>query len=153
MNHAKRMVLVDEQLLESLKSRPWEKPMKQLIQKQETKDKLSWRKPADIRAKTNMHLTMKAIAEDPTLSDDIKAKMYGQALTKFRRMNTKPAKPDSDQSNTVVAAAAPDNTVINLNDLIQRCQRPRNRKKPRNDNHLYHTPPHFDRPAPIKEKP
>jgi len=32
-------------------------------------------------------------------------------------MNTKPAKPDSDQSNTVVAAAAPDNTVINLNDF------------------------------------
>ena len=43
--------------------------------------------------------------------------MYGQALTKFRRMNIKPAKPDSDQSNTVVSAAAPDNTVIKLNDF------------------------------------
>ena len=118
MNHAKRMVLVDEQLLESLKSRSWEKPMKQLIQKQETKDKLSWRKPADIRAKTNMHLTMKSIADDATLSVDIKAKLYGQALTKFRRMNTKPAKTDNDQSNTVVAAAAPDNTVNNLIDSV-----------------------------------
>jgi len=118
MNHAKRMVLVDEQLLESLKNRSWEKPMKQLIKKQEIKDKLSWRKPADIRAKTNMHLTMKSIADDATLSDDIKAKLYGQALTKFRRMNAKPAKPDSEQTNTVVAAAVPDNTVNNLNDTV-----------------------------------
>jgi len=113
MNHAKRMVLVDEQLLESLTNRSWEKPMKQLIKKQETKDMLSWRKPADIRAKTNMHLAMKSIADDATLSDDIKAKLYGQALTKFRRMNAKPAKTDNEQSNTVVSAAAPDNTVNN----------------------------------------
>jgi len=130
MNHAKRMVLVDEQLLESLKSRSWEKPIKQLIQKQETKDKLSWRKPADVRAKTNMHLTMKAIAEDASVSDDVKAKLYGQALAKFRRMNTKPAKINNEQSNTVVAADASDNnTVNNLIDFDTVVSPPKKQKK------------------------
>jgi len=99
MQHAKRMVLVDEQLLESLKSRSWEKPMQHLIQKQETKQQLSWRKPIAVRSKTEVHLKMKSIADDPSLTDDVKAKMYGQLLTQFRRINSSKSEPTSTDTD------------------------------------------------------
>jgi putative NADH-flavin reductase len=73
---------------------------------------------------------MKAIAEDASVSDDVKAKLYGQALAKFRRMNTKPAKINNEQSNTVVAADASDNdTVNNLIDFDTVVSPPKKQKK------------------------
>ena len=50
--------------------------MQHLIQKQKTKQQLSWRKPIAVRSKTEVHLKMKSIADDPSLTDDdVKAKM------------------------------------------------------------------------------
>src|SRR5208282_4935730 len=112
MQHAKRMVLVDEQILESLKSRSWEKPMQHLIHKQETKQQLSWRKPIDIRSKTEVHLKMKSIADNPTFTDDVKAKTYGQLLAQFRRINSSKSEPLSPDTDDVENNEAEENNLI-----------------------------------------
>jgi len=106
------MVLIDEQLLESLKSRSWEKPMQHLIHRQETKQQLSWRKPSDIRSKTEVHLKMKSIADDPTLTDDGKAKMYGQLLAQFRRINSSKSEPPSPDTDDVENNETEENNLI-----------------------------------------
>src|SRR5664279_6137810 len=115
MQHAKRMILVDEQLLESLKSNSWQKPIQQLINKQETKQSLSWRKPADIRSKSILNKQMKGITDDSTLSDDVRAKLYTQELCRFQRI-----KPSKKQVNADETAALPhvDKNNITVDDLI-----------------------------------
>src|SRR5664279_5164767 len=115
MQHAKRMILVDEQLLESLKSNSWQKPMQHLINKQETKQTLSWRKPADIRSKSNLHKQMKNITDDSTLADDVRAKLYTQQLCQFQRI--KPAKKQADTDDTA-ALPRDDKNNITVDDLI-----------------------------------
>src|SRR5664279_308684 len=101
MEHAKKMVLIDEKLLDSLKTKSWEKPMRQLIDRQSTKTALSWKKPADVRAKTSLHLRMKQITDDPTLPDDVRVKLYTQELCKFQRIRSekKPIKQDADEDD------------------------------------------------------
>src|SRR5664279_863560 len=109
MQHAKRMILVDEQLLESLKSNSWQKPIQQLINKQETKQSLSWRKPADIRSKSILNKQMKGITDDSTLSDDVRAKLYTQELCRFQRI-----KPAKKQVNADETAALPRDNKNNI---------------------------------------
>ena len=42
---------------------------------------------------------MKSVADDPSLTDDVKAKMYGQLLTQFRRINSSKSEPTSTDSD------------------------------------------------------
>ena len=71
---AKRMVLVDEKLLEY-------QPMFQ------TKQDMSWKRPTEQSVKSTISHQMKSTLDDPTLPEDVKAKQYTQNLSRF--LNTK----------------------------------------------------------------
>lgn len=71
MQAAKRMVLIDERLLESLQKR----------------QDSSWKKPTDQVAKSKLNRIMKTDLEENEIPDDIKVKKYNQDLTRF--LNTK----------------------------------------------------------------
>ncbi len=68
MEAAKRMVLIDERILESLYS------------KQES----NWRKPTDQMAKSNLNKQMKTdLVDSDDVPEDVKVKKYNQDLTRF----------------------------------------------------------------------
>jgi len=118
MQHAKRMILVDEQLLESLKGQ-------YLRDKLETKQ---WEKPADIRSKTNSHMIMKDIVNDTTLGDDVKAKLYNQEFSKFKRVKQpKTIKEESvtptDVNNPIV------DDLVDLNTFIDNPKQKKQKKR------------------------
>lgn len=117
MQHAKRMVLVDEKLLESLQNQSWQKPMRQLLDRQETRAKLSWKKPADVRSKTNLHMNMKDIAADDTLPDDVKSKLYTQELCRFQRIKPPKRSIKQEVDDIRPAEAKRDITVADLIDI------------------------------------
>jgi len=105
------MVLIDEKILESLREKSWEKPMRQLIDRQETRQSLSWKRPADVRSKTALHKRMKDLTSDDgaTMPDDVRAKLYTQELTRFQRIKPNKTikddevKPPQVQSDLAVA--------------------------------------------------
>lgn len=84
MDNAKRMVLVDEKLLEY-------KPMLQHFQ---TKEDLSWKRPTELTVKSSISKQMKSTLDDPEIPEDVKAKRYGQHLNRFlqakRKMTEEP---------------------------------------------------------------
>ena len=129
MHHAKRMILVDEQLLESLKSNSWQKPMQHLINNQETKQTLSWRKPAEVRLKSNLHKQMKGITDDSTLSDDVRAKLYTQELCRFQRIKPTKKRVDDDDAAVPINADKNNITVDDLIDLNLLIDNPKQKKK------------------------
>jgi hypothetical protein len=67
MEAAKRMVLIDERILESLYS----------------KQDSNWRKPTDQVAKSKLNRQMKTDLDDGDIPEDVKVKKYNQDLTKF----------------------------------------------------------------------
>ena len=67
MQHAKRMVLVDERFLENI----WRK------------ENSSWKRPTDQKAKASLHHPLQSDLDDPSLPDDIKAKSHQQHLNRF----------------------------------------------------------------------
>jgi hypothetical protein len=67
MQHAKRMVLVDERFLDDI----WRK------------ESSSWRRPTDQKAKSSLHHSLRFDLDDSTLPDDIKAKNHQQHLNRF----------------------------------------------------------------------
>jgi len=67
MQHAKRMVLVDERFLENI----WRK------------ENYSWKRPTDYKAKTALHHDLRSDLDDSSLPDDIKAKAHQQHLNRF----------------------------------------------------------------------
>lgn len=79
MDNAKRMVLVDEKLLEY-------KPMLQHFQ---TKEDLSWKRPTELTVKSSISKQMKSTLDDPEIPEDVKAKRYGQHLNRFLRAKRK----------------------------------------------------------------
>jgi hypothetical protein len=79
MEHAKRMVLVDEKMLEY-------QPMLQHFQ---TKQDLSWKRPTEQSVKSSLNTVMKTVLADPTESEDVKAKWHRQHLTRFLQTKRK----------------------------------------------------------------
>jgi hypothetical protein len=79
MQNAKRMVLVDERLLDSL---------------QHFRDKRdqSWKQPTEESVKTSISRGLKSTLEDSDLPDDVKAKQYSHNLQRF--LQTKRKQPD-----------------------------------------------------------
>jgi hypothetical protein len=73
MEHAKRMVLVDEKMLEH-------QPMLQHFQ---TKQDLSWERPTEQSVKSSLR------SDDPTEPEDVKAKRHRQHLTRFLQTKRK----------------------------------------------------------------
>lgn len=72
MINAKKMVLVDERLLDTL------------LHKQDT----NWRKPVDYKAKTILNSELKS-SLDNSIPDDIKAKLYQNNLNRFLHTSKK----------------------------------------------------------------
>jgi hypothetical protein len=79
MEHAKRMVLVDEKMLEY-------QPMLQHFQ---TKQDLSWKRPTEQSVKSSLSNAMKSVLVDPTEPEDVKAKRHRQHLTRFLQTKRK----------------------------------------------------------------
>jgi hypothetical protein len=130
MEHARKMVLIDEKILESLRHKSWEKPMRQLIDRQDTRQSLSWKRPADVRSKTALHKRMKDLTADDgvTLPDDVRAKLYTQELTRFQRI--KPNKIIKEEvEETKAPRAQPDFTVADLIDIDTEVDVPISKKK------------------------
>jgi hypothetical protein len=79
MEHAKRMVLVDEKMLEY-------QPMLQHFQ---TKQDLSWKRPTEQSVKSSLSNAMKTVLADPIEPEDVKAKRHRQHLTRFLQTKRK----------------------------------------------------------------
>jgi hypothetical protein len=79
MEHAKRMVLVDEKMIEY-------QPMLQHFQ---TKQDLSWKRPTEQSVKSSLSNAMKTVLADPAEPEDVKAKRHRQHLTRFLQTKRK----------------------------------------------------------------
>jgi hypothetical protein len=79
MEHAKRMVLVDEKMLEY-------QPMLQHFQ---TKQDLSWKRPTEQSVKSSLSNAMKTVLADPAEPEDVKTKRHRQHLTRFLQTKRK----------------------------------------------------------------
>ena len=77
MEHAKKMMLIDEREYERLK-----RPLA-------VKTELSWKRPIETRAKHEENVNMKSVLADETMPDDVKVKEYNQMLTRFINARTK----------------------------------------------------------------
>lgn len=84
MEHAKRMILVDERVFNSLRTNSWEKPMENMLKKIDSSHQLSWKKPLDQRIKSNLVKDMTELLNDTEIDDSVKSKLLAQTLTKFR---------------------------------------------------------------------
>jgi hypothetical protein len=73
MEYAKKLALVDPRLLNQ--------------QQQQHVEYKEIQKAADVQAKTGLSLEMRRILDDDTLSDDIKCKLYRQALDRYLRVS------------------------------------------------------------------
>ena len=98
MEHAKKMILVDEKLYNNLQSKTWEKPMSSLIKKINSRHQLSWKRPLDQRVKSNLSKQLQSIL-DTSINDNVKSKLYNQTLTRFRHTGSKlPHDKDTSES-------------------------------------------------------
>jgi hypothetical protein len=79
MQKVKRMVLVDERLLDS-------NPMMQHFQ---NKQDQSWKQPTEDSVKTSISKKLKATLDNPDVPDDVKAKRYSHDLNRFLQTKSK----------------------------------------------------------------
>ncbi len=120
MEAAKRMILIDEPILESLYS----------------KQDSNWRKPTDQVAKSKLNKQMKTdLVDNNNLPEDVKVKKYNQNLTRFLHTKRKipiETTPQSDvpvtvpEAQPVVQTATP---VRNLDKVAKRKSVKRSRSK------------------------
>ena len=115
MEHAKKMVLVDEKLYNNLQTKSWEKPMSSLIKKIDSHHQLSWKRPLDQRVKSNLSKQMRHIL-DESIDDNIKAKLYNQTLSRFNHTGTKLPRDedevdDDEEEQPINAPAIPRRTA------------------------------------------
>ena len=100
MQHAKRMVLVDEKLLDN----------NPILRHFEQKQDLSWNQPTEQTVKTSISRRLKDALNEPTVRDDVKAKEYSHDLNRFlhakskieeqpRFLNLKPEVPPEKQKS------------------------------------------------------
>ena len=85
MEHAKKMILVEPRLLEQL---------------QVNNEYKEIQKPADKKTKTSLSMDMQNVFERTDIDDDIKAKLYQQALSRFLSVNNEIPPPRKVQINT-----------------------------------------------------
>ena len=83
MQNAKRMVLIDEKLLD----------YSPILQHYRTKQELQ---PTELTVKSALSKQMESTIDDPTIPDDVKAKHYGQNLQRFLQTKRKLDEPDLD---------------------------------------------------------
>lgn len=83
MQNARRMVLVDERLLDS----------NPILQHFQNKQDQSWKQPTEESVKTTISKGLKATLDDSTVPDDVKAKRYSHDLNRF--LQTKRKLPDA----------------------------------------------------------
>jgi hypothetical protein len=79
MEHAKRMVLVDEKMLE----------YQPKLQHFQTKQDLHWKRPTEQSVKSSLSNAMKSVLVDPTEPEDVKAKRHRQLLSRFLQTKRK----------------------------------------------------------------
>jgi len=77
MQNTKRMVLIDERLLDTL----W--------RKQDT----NWKKPVDYKAKSLLNSQLKTDLDDSNIPDDIRVKNYQRNLNRFLHTSRKQPEP------------------------------------------------------------
>jgi hypothetical protein len=75
MEHARKLALVDPRML----------PQQQQERHVEYKE---LQKPADKQAKTSLSLAMRCILEDESKTDDVKCRLYQQALNRYLHVGT-----------------------------------------------------------------
>jgi protein required for attachment to host cells len=76
MENTKRMVLVDEKMLD-------------LTSALQAKQDMSWNRPSDQSVKSNINKQMKSTLDDQSIPEDVKAKQYRQQLNRFLRTKRK----------------------------------------------------------------
>jgi hypothetical protein len=91
MEHAKRMVLVDEKMLE----------YKPIVQHFQSKQDLTWKRPTEESVKSSFNKQMKSTTDNPAIPEDVKAKRYRQHLNRFlhtkRKLDYEPLAPTIDE--------------------------------------------------------
>ena len=116
MNNAKRMVLVDERVFNSLQTNSWEKPMGSLINDLDTNRQLSWKRPIEQRVKTNLSNQMQQIIQDDTIDDHTKSMIFTQTLNRFLHAGKRVPSDTTDNEQTLIPASN--------NDLVDLTSRP-----------------------------
>jgi hypothetical protein len=96
MEHAKRMVLIDEKLLDNM----WRK------------QDMSWKRPIEQTAKHSLSKDLRLELNDNSISEDVKAKQYQQMLNRFLNTKRKLADEPLIDLNTTPSA---ENELIGLN--------------------------------------
>ena len=96
MLNTKRMVLIDEKVLENL----W--------RKQDT----NWKKPVDYKARTLLNSKLKTDLEDTTTPEDIRVKQYQQSLNRF--LHTSREQPVSDPILKPVTDPLPEPVPVSI---------------------------------------
>ena len=91
---AKRMVLVDEELLDY-------HPMLR------TKQDLSWKRPTEQVVKSEISNLMKSTLDDPTIPEDVKVKDYGQNLNRFLQAKRKLVEPEETKEPETIVPEEP----------------------------------------------
>jgi hypothetical protein len=76
MENTKRMVLVDEKMLD-------------VTSALQAKQDMSWNKPSDQTVKSNINKQMKSTLHDQSITEDVKAKQYRQQLNRFLQTKRK----------------------------------------------------------------
>jgi len=95
MQHAKRMVLVDEKFLEHM----WRK------------EDSSWKRPTEQKVKSLLNRELKSDLDDTNIPDDLKVKQHQQHLNRF--LQTKRQLPESNKD--LIDFEAPESTKDLIN--------------------------------------
>jgi hypothetical protein len=115
MQKAKRMVLVDERLLDS-------NPM---IQHFQNKQDQSWKQPTEDSVKTSISKKLKATLDNPDVPDDVKAKRYSHDLNRFLQTKSKvPALTIED-----LLDLKEEDELLDLKEPVQKEETPSHKKR------------------------
>jgi hypothetical protein len=121
MQKAKRMVLVDERLLDS-------NPMMQHFQ---NKQDQSWKQPTEDSVKTSISKKLKATLDNPDVPDDVKAKRYSHDLNRF--LQTKSKVPTLTIEDLLDIEEEPTvDELLDLKEPVQKEETPSHKKSRKN---------------------
>lgn len=113
---AKRMVLVDEKLLDY-------QPKFQTKQLD-----LSWKRPTEQSVKSSISQQMKSTLDDPAIPEDVKAKHYAQSLSRF--LHTKRQLVDETPAQPTEAPPLKRKTKPHVSARLKRKRKPKRRESP-----------------------
>jgi hypothetical protein len=113
MQHAKRMVLVDEKFLENI----WRK------------EDSSWKRPTDQKAKSLLNRELKSDLDNPVIPDDVKAKQHQQHLNRF--LHTSRQLPVPETTHDLIDLKTVDDLEIPKKKVKPTPER-RSKRKPKN---------------------